>query len=106
MPSAGELNNRCPDGWMQIWEGDQPVVQGSSGPSSGGPDASRPRPGVWCGASVNPRFYYAESASVTFVIRLLSVPGSLLAKMSAPQQPHPVLDLTYKILARSSAIVR
>lgn len=102
--SGGEHSNRCPDGWMQVWEGDQPVLHGQ--------DAQRPRPGAWCGASVNPRFYYAEAASVTFVVRLLAIPAGLLAKASASapqqqqQQQHPVLDLNYKLLPRSGAIVR
>ena len=111
--SSGDVNGRCPDGCMQIWEGDQPVLQqprmpaGSSSPA--GVVSRQPATGSWCGASITPRFYYTDSSAVTFVLRLVAIPASLQNKVllaGSTAQPHPVLDLTYKVLPRSAAIVR
>ena len=83
---------RCPDGSLQIWEGDQPLLPPSRLPG-----------GAWCGASIFPRFFYTESNAVTFVLRLLNIPPSVLSK---PESSPPVMDLTYKVLARSASVVR
>lgn len=110
--SKGEVNGRCPDGCMQILEGElhQPKVAPIN--ASGG------SLGAWCGASITPRFYYTDSNAVTFVLHLQTIPQSLLPKSKSllmagdtsssitAQQLHPILDLTYKILPRSSAILR
>ncbi len=120
--SSGDVNGRCPDGCMQIWEGDQPVLQqfpsrttttttttGGSGGQSGSVSSRQPATCSWCGASITPRFYYTDSTAVTFVLRLVAIPASLQTKallMGSTAQPHPVLDLTYKVLPRSAAIVR
>ena len=105
--SRSEVNGRCPDGCMQIIEGQQTANNTTPGIA-----------GAWCGASITPRFYYAESTSVTFVLRLQTIPQSLQQKSLLTigdsvsssslnaQQLHPILDLTYKILPRSLAIVR
>lgn len=88
---------------MQIWEGDQPVLKAAAGNVGSGRSSTA---GAWCGASIVPRFYYTESTAVTFVLRLLAVPTSLQAKILQGSTPPPVLDLTYKVLSRSSAVVR
>ena len=83
---------RCADGTLQIWEGDQPLLP-----------PSRMAGGAWCGASILPRFYYTESTAVTFVLRLITVPLSIQSKI---ESSPPVLDLTYKVLPRSLAVIR
>lgn len=83
---------RCPDGSLQIWEGDQPLLP-----------PSRLQGGAWCGASIFPRFFYTEASAVTFVLRLLNIPPSVLNK---PESSPPVLDLTYRVLPKSASVVR
>lgn len=106
-----EGSSRCPDGCMQIWDGDQQTSQQqqSSSMKPAGIGRQWLSTGAWCGASITPRFYYTDSTSVTLAIRLLAIPASLQTKLASstnlPQQ-HPVLDLTYRVLPRSSAIVR
>ena len=93
---ALQSTDRCPDGTLQIWEGDQPLLP-----------PSRMAGGAWCGASILPRFYYTESTAVTFVLRLNTIPASILGKLMAEStSPPPVLDLSYKVLPRSVAVVR
>ena len=90
---------------MQIWEGDKPMLQppiSRTGSSRQQQQQQQMSNGAWCGASVTPRFYYTESTAVTFVLRLLAIPASVLNK----KQDYPILDLTYKVLNRSSAVVR
>jgi hypothetical protein len=99
----GGMSSRCPDGWMQIWEGDKPPFRSTSGGSSSNRQQQQLLSnGAWCGASITPRFYYTESTAVTFVLRLLAIPAVVLQQ----QQQPTVLDLTYKVLNRSSAVVR
>jgi hypothetical protein len=107
---------------MQILEGpgQQPTITATPTSSTvNNNNTGNKIPGAWCGASITPRFYYAESTSVTFVLHLQTISQSLLQKSKSllmvgdasssslkAQQLHPILDLTYKILPRSSAIVR
>ncbi|XP_032786761.2 uncharacterized protein LOC116924339 isoform X1 [Daphnia magna] len=123
--SKDEVNGRCPEGCMQILEGEMQLNQPKVAPSAlnnGGTTntSSGGWPGAWCGASITPRFYYADSKSVTFALHLQTIPQSLLQKSKSlliagdtlssssitAQQLHPILDLTYKILPRSSAVLR
>ena len=57
--AAVKGGEKCPEGSLQIWEGDQPLLP-----------PSRMAGGAWCGGSDHPRFFYTESNAVTFVIRL------------------------------------
>lgn len=124
--SQSEVNGRCPDGCMQILEGAAgqsalAKLSAASGNNNNNNTGNNKQivPGAWCGASITPRFYYAESTSVTFVLHLQTIPQSLLLKSKSllmvgdtlpsslsAQQLHPILDLTYKALPRASAIVR
>ena len=119
---VGDVNGRCPDGCMQIIEGTTNTVTSANNnttTTSTMTGNNKLITGAWCGASITPRFYYAESTSVTFALHLKTIPQSLLQKSKSllmvgdslssslkAQQLHPILDLTYKVLPRSSAIVR
>lgn len=90
---------------MQIWEGDQPVVLHQQQPQTQAqPGRNSKVVGGWCGATITPRFYFTESSSLTLVLRLSAVPPSLITAQQS--STHPVLDLNYKVIRRSSAIVR
>jgi hypothetical protein len=120
---VGDVNGRCPDGCMQILEGTTNTVTSANNNNTTTTSTmtgnNKQITGAWCGASITPRFYYAESTSVTFALHLQTIPQSLLQKSKSllmvgdslssslkAQQLHPILDLTYKVLPRSSAIVR
>lgn len=72
----------CPDGSLQITEGDRPQVGGS-----------------WCGSSWGPVIYYSETNSITMSLRLL--------RLSKDENGFNFdFRMEFKLLRRHDAIVR